>query len=177
VTPKTFGKHLADSPRLRKIDEHSRPDHSRLSEDDQCFFLYEYTSGRNYSFSATNSLISNLKKKPTALGYQYKLHAIRQSANALANAINPAWLNGGTLIPVPPSKARGHPEYDDRLTQICQRIRAAPPLDVRELVVQRVSLAAAHESFGHRPSVEELLAAYEPLPWNSEGSAVSSSFK
>jgi predicted amidophosphoribosyltransferase len=152
---------LANGLRLRKIDEQSRPDHFRLSADDECYFLYEYTSQRNYSFSSTNNLISNLKKKPGAPGYQYKLSAIAQSALGLRNAINPKWFDGATLIPVPPSKVRGHPDYDDRITQVCQRIRSMPPLDLRELVVQRTSLPAAHESSGQRPSVEDLLAAYE----------------
>jgi predicted amidophosphoribosyltransferase len=150
---------LADGPRLRKIDEQSRPDHSRLSADDECYFLYEYTSGKNYSFSATNSLISNLKKKPGASGYQYKLQAIGQSARALAAAIHPKWLDGATLVPVPASKARGDPGYDDRMSQVCRQIRSG--LDVRELVVQGTSLQAAHESPGQRPSVEDLLSIYE----------------
>jgi hypothetical protein len=148
-----------NGPRLRQIDEQSRGDHVRLVTDDVCYFLYEYTSGQGYSFSATNGLISNLKKKPGTAGYQYKLQAISQSARAFANAIdNPAWLDGATLVPVPPSKGRGDPSYDDRMTQVCRRIRA--DLDVRELVVQRVSMAAAHES-KQRPSVDDLLRAWE----------------
>jgi hypothetical protein len=152
---------LANGLRFRKIDEHSRPDHFRLSEDDDCFFVYEYTSGQNYSFSATNSLMSNLKKKPGAGGYSHKLIAIAQSARAFRDAINREWLDGATLVPVPPSKAKGDPAYDDRMTQVCRAIRGTPPLDVRELVMQQVSLAAAHESRGNRPSVEELLRVYE----------------
>lgn len=158
ASPKIFGKPLADGPLLRKIDEQSRPDHSRLSADDECYFLYEYTSGKNYSFSATNSLIINLKKKPGSGGHQYKFQAITRSARALAAAINAKWLDGATLIPVPPSKARGDSAYDDRMTQVCREIRAG--LDVRELVIQRTSLSAAHES-QHRPSVEDLLRVYE----------------
>jgi hypothetical protein len=150
---------LSDSPRLRKIDEQSRPDHFRLSVDDECYFLYEYTSGKNYSFSNTNSLITNLKKKPGASGSSYKFQAIGRSARALAAAINPKWLDVATLIPVPPSKARGHPAYDDRMSQVCREIKAG--LDVRELVVQRTSLPAAHESPGQRPSVDDLIRAYE----------------
>jgi predicted amidophosphoribosyltransferase len=121
----------------------------------------EYTSGQNYSFSATNSLISNLKKKPSTTlrgAYKYKLGAMQTCSRDLAGGINPAWLNGATLIPVPPSKARGHPDYDDRMTVVCRNI--APAVDVREIVVQRNSLAAAHESTA-RPSIAELLAAYD----------------
>ncbi|MGO9685587.1 MAG: hypothetical protein ACLPTZ_23950 [Beijerinckiaceae bacterium] len=122
-------------------------------------YLYEYTSGKNFSFSATNSLISNLKKKPSAWGYKYKLRDIADAAGAFAAAINPAWLEGGTLVPVPPSKAKGDPAYDDRMLQVCRQIRT-PALDVRELVVQRSSLAAAHES-PQRPTVEDLLREYQ----------------
>jgi predicted amidophosphoribosyltransferase len=149
---------LADGPRLRKIDEQSRRDHTRLSPDDDCLYLYEYTSGKNYSFSATNSLISNLKKKPGTAGYQYKLRAIRDVAQAFATAISAAWLEGATLVPVPPSKAKGDAGYDDRMLQVCRQIRT-PSLDLRELVVQRTSLPAAHES-AQRPTVEDLLREY-----------------
>jgi predicted amidophosphoribosyltransferase len=151
---------LGDGPRLRKIDDQSRPDHARLSAGDQCHFLYEYTSGKNYSFSATNSLIINLKKKPGAGGYQYKARVIARSAQAFAQAINSKWLDGATLVPVPPSKAKGDSGYDDRMTRVCRQIRTgAPALDVREIVMQRTSLPSAHE--GQRPSVEDLMRAYE----------------
>jgi predicted amidophosphoribosyltransferase len=146
-----------NGPRLRQIDEQSRADHVRLAPDDACYFLYEYTSGQGYSFSATNSLISNLKKKLGTTGYQYKLQAITHSARELANAINSEWLDGATLVPVPPSKARGDPAYDDRMTKVCQGIRAG--LDVRELVVQSESLPAAHES-KDRPTVVDLLRVW-----------------
>jgi hypothetical protein len=85
---------LPDGPLLRKIDEQSRPDHFHLSAGDDCYFLYEYTSRKSYSFSATNSLISNLKKKLGSGGYQYKLQAIRESARAFAAGIDPKWLDG-----------------------------------------------------------------------------------
>jgi hypothetical protein len=62
-----------------------------------------------------------------------------------------------TLVPVPPSKARGDPAYDDRMTKVCQGIRAG--LDVRELVVQSESLPAAHES-KDRPTVVDLLRVW-----------------
>jgi hypothetical protein len=70
---------LADGPRLREIDDQSRLDHSNLSADDKCLYLYEYTSGKDYSFSTTNSLISNLKKKRGARGYQYKARVSAKS--------------------------------------------------------------------------------------------------
>ena len=99
------------------------------------------------------------------------MRAIAQTARAFAAGIDPKWLDGATLIPVPPSKAKGDAAYDDRMTQVCRGIKS--DLDVRELVVQRTSLPAAHESPGQRPSVEDLLRLYEidsnlvdpPPPW------------
>ncbi len=60
---------------------------------------------------------------------------------------------------MPPSKARDHPDYDDRIAQICRAIQVSFPLDVRELVIQRGSMEAAHVS-NSRSSVEELLQLY-----------------
>jgi predicted amidophosphoribosyltransferase len=159
--PTIFGKLLVSTPRFLKIDDQNRGDHSHLTAADECYFLYEYTSRRNYSFSSTNQLISNLKKKPSqasANEYRYKLDAMQACTRDLKGAINAAWLNVATLVPVPPSKARGHPDYDDRMTVICRNI--ALGIDVREIVIQRNSLQAAHES-GTRPTISELLAEYQ----------------
>jgi predicted amidophosphoribosyltransferase len=151
---------LADGPRLLTIDDQSRSDHSNLTPGDDCYYLYEYMSHKNYSFSATNNLISNLKKKLGNPGYCYKVRAIGEAAQALGAAINSKWLDGATLVPVPPSKAKGDPAYDERMLQVCRLIRRTPPpLDMRELVLQRNSLAASHES-QQRPTVDELLREY-----------------
>lgn len=58
-------------------------------------FLREYTSGRNYAFSDTNNLISNLKKKPNVSQAQlnYKNGAIARSAAELRASLNPKWLD------------------------------------------------------------------------------------
>ncbi len=73
-------------------------------------------------------------------------------------------------MPIPPSKMRGDPDYDDRITQICCAIPASFELDIRELVVQTESTGADHES-GTRRTTNELLAIYRidefvatPLP-------------
>jgi predicted amidophosphoribosyltransferase len=62
-----------------------------------------------------------------------------------------------------------HPEYDDRMSQICRSISTAGKIDVRDLVYQTVSLKAAHENPNERPSVEEIKAAYAINETCSEG--------
>ena len=73
-------------------------------------------------------------------------------------------------MPIPPSKARDDPLYDDRLTRMLRAIRPAPPLDIRELIIQTQSTEAAHGR-DIRPRPEEIEALYrldealtEPMP-------------
>jgi hypothetical protein len=150
--------------RLQLIDDSNREDHNRLTLADQCYYLFEYTSRRGFGFSQTNQLISNLKKSPRRANlpdYHYKRRAIRECSSCLGTTLNDDWLRNATLIPIPPSKAVGHPEYDPRITEICNGIAKPYRVDVRELVRQNQSTAAAHESEDHRQSVEDLLAIYE----------------
>jgi predicted amidophosphoribosyltransferase len=161
--------------RFQIIDESNRQDHVFLRSEDECYFLREYTSGKTYAFSETNNLISNLKKKRGTGGYQYKALAIRSVANIFKQTLNPEWLKIGTLVPVPPSRAKDDPAYDDRMLQVCTLLKALCAnevnIDVRELVLQRNSIRAAHESEGNRPSIQELVDNYviddsqaEPAP-------------
>lgn len=157
----TFGKTLSETIKLTRIDSSNLSDHSNLTEEDECYFLLEYTSGKNYAYGKTNSLITNLKKKPSRSSpaeIRYKKLAINQCSSHFSKAINMRWLADATLVPIPPSKINGHPDYDNRITQICQEIASAEALDIRELVIQSKSLDASHE--GNRHSVETLLNNY-----------------
>ncbi|MEL7802367.1 hypothetical protein [Sulfitobacter pontiacus] len=146
-----------------KVDDLILGDHYALTAEDNCIFLREYKAGAGYE-GETNSLIMNLKKKPserqTKGGWHYKGRAIRQFSNELATSLNPKWLDEATLIPIPGSKAHDHPDYDDRIEQICRGIRDG--LDVRSIVKQSASMEASHTAGdGNRASVEELIANYQ----------------
>jgi len=153
---------LADPLRLLQIDASNIEDHRRLGANDRCYFLFEYTSGRTWAFSRTNSLISNLKKKPSTSSeneLHYKNQAIQQAAASLRQALDRDALGKVTIVPVPGSKAPDHPDFDPRMERVCRSI--APGIDVRPLVVQTASTAAAHEAGeGERITVEDLLAVY-----------------
>jgi hypothetical protein len=156
---------LADKPRFRRIDETNIADHHHLTPTDECYFLFEYTAHKRYDYSATNSLISNLKKKPGSSSIaelRYKAGAIQQCAAYIAAAVNRDRLPDWTIVPIPPSKDRSDPAYDDRLTRVCRLLDAPRALDIRELVFQSQSTVAAHEvEAGQRPSVDDLLAIYQ----------------
>lgn len=155
---------MVDEIRLSLIDESNRHEHSHLTADDTCYYLFEYTSHRGYSFSATNQLISNLKKKPSTVGqqgYHYKGRAIMACGQYFGAALNQDWLAEATLVPVPGSKVKGHPDFDDRIEQICRAMRQPPP-DVRAQVVQTESTIASHMAGGgDRVTVAGLLAIYK----------------
>lgn len=158
--------------RLRKIDDSTRHEHTLLNEDDACVYLREKTSGQNYSFSETNQLITNLKKPVNRpqIELSYKAAAIAQCASELRQAIKKEWFDITTLVPIPPSKTKNHPLYDDRMEKVCEQIY--PNLDVRNLVVQNVDMDASHtKQPGDRTPVGELMASYsidesiaEPAP-------------
>ena len=168
-TSKTLGMHLAK--RVLKIDALALPDHHYLDDEDICYYAGEYTAGEGHAYSETNQLIHNFKKTLDKRGtaqWQYKDRAIQQAADVFRAAIKPD--AEVTFVPVPPSKAKTDPMYDDRMVRLLQATCAGRHADIRELVIQKRSLNAAHLS-ATRPTPDELIANYrldenlvEPVP-------------
>ena len=76
---------------LTEVDPLTRPDHSYLTGDDECFFLREYTARKGFAHSDTNNLVINLKKPMDRKGrteWRYKGIAIRNAARAFRDAID-----------------------------------------------------------------------------------------
>jgi predicted amidophosphoribosyltransferase len=148
--------------RLTKIDDLTQADHAYLSSDDECYFLGEYTARRGYAFSETNQLILNFKKGMDRRGrpeWRYKAEAIRTAAAALEAALDDRARETLTFVPVPPSKAKADPLYDDRLVQMLRLMWRGKAVDIRQLVVQPASSDAAHNN-ENRPTPSELGARY-----------------
>ncbi len=149
--------------RLTKIDELTRGAHSHLEVGDECLFFGDYTARKDWSHSATNKLILNFKKPVVRRGkpeWRYKAQAVNAVAEAFSSNIGKAF-GSITLVPVPPSKLKTDPEYDDRMMDMLRALRAPAGLvpDVRELVVQTMPMPAAHES-ANRPPPEEWEKVY-----------------
>ncbi len=148
--------------RLTAIDSSVMSDHCYLTDDDTCYFFGEYTARRGYSHSYTNQLISNLKKGVDLRGtpqYQYKLRTIRKIAEFL-NIIGNS--EDFTFIPIPSSKRKDDPLYDDRLVRILEAYKSLnSSVDYRELVTQQETTRASHEcTDGNRLTVDELEEVY-----------------
>jgi hypothetical protein len=149
--------------RLTKIDELTRADHYYLESDDECLFFGEYSARRGFAYSATNQLILNFKKPVRYRGtasWRYKTRDINAAAHAFSQNLDKAF-SQITLVPVPPSKLKTDPEYDDRIMDMLRALKAPAGItpDVRELVRQTCQMAAAHES-NDRPPPDEWEKVY-----------------
>lgn len=135
--------------RLQKIDELSLPDHYNICKDDECYFILSYTSGKGFNYNHDNSLISNLKKGMDKKGkpeWVYKCRAIKECAQYLKEVdIQSAFPEEITLVPIPPSKAKSDPEYDNRLSQVLHEA-FGDEFDIRELIIQKESTQSSHTS-------------------------------
>lgn len=142
---------------VQKIDDLYLSGHYWLDSGDDCYFFLTYTAKKGYGFSRENQLIYNLKKSMNKKGtseWQYKEQAIDTAAGFFAEASIDKLFPGGIYVPVPPSKVKNCPEYDDRVVRILQKAcRGA--LDVRELVIQKQSTDSFHTS-GQKRSVEDI---------------------
>jgi hypothetical protein len=144
---------------LTEFNDETRPLHAFLTANDDCYYFVEFIKGAGYG-PPGNSFINNLKKKPSKRNtweWPYKVGAIRTASRTLLRELPADWLSDSTFVPVPPSKARGHAEYDDRMLQV---LLGLGDTDVRELVIQTESMDATHVS-DQRHTINELVANYE----------------
>jgi hypothetical protein len=138
--------------KLWQIDETTVGQHFLLEPSDLCFYIWEYTRRGGFTASPTNSLISNLKKKPSKIARnppegRHKDKAIAYAASALRALIKREWIETqGTLVPIPCSKIGGHVDHDDRLNRVLHLAFDGYGADIRALVEQTRSTEADHES-------------------------------
>ncbi len=73
--------------RLQVINETHLSQHHYLTNDDQCYFLGEFSPGLD-NWTNIKRLIHNLKKNPTDIGfYPYKEQSILQTISLFENLI------------------------------------------------------------------------------------------
>lgn len=128
-----------------KLDTLTITAHHYLDKDDLCVYFGEYAPRKGFAYSPTNKLIMNLKKPMDRKGkpeWVHKGKAIISAAQALCEAFDSYDLSDYTFVPVPPSKAKNDPEYDDRMSQIlnhfanCHQKKSGKPPHILEIVTQ-----------------------------------------
>lgn len=139
------------SARLRVVGDLERGDHYYLNDDDTCAYFGTYTSRVGFAHSYTNQLISNLKKNPSVRNtaqWQYKQRAISQVGAAIARNLNADSWQKTIFVPIPPSKRRDSPDYDDRMLRVAQEM--GNNADIRELLYTAVEREARHTNTDRR---------------------------
>lgn len=151
---------------LTQIDDLTRADHWYLEATDSCHFFGEYTAQKGYSHSPCNQLIVNFKHDPqkrvtSPYAFRYKVQAIADVSLALASVFRPEHISSLTFVPVPPSKAKSDPAYDDRCVQALRQMESyvGTPIDVRELVIQTASTDTSHGG-DNRLGPDDLIPIY-----------------
>lgn len=132
--------------RLVKIDDALRREHSYLAADDECYCLGEYFPREGYKAGPVNSMISNFKKPVTKRAlpeYRHKENDITRAGHLVRSVLSKEAPATYTFVPIPPSKAKNDPLYDDRLVRVLNT--GQPVLDVRELFAMKSSTRAHHE--------------------------------
>jgi len=118
-----------------KIDAVELSHRPWLCPDDECYYYMRYPHladmGELPSWSSpVRSRVYDLKKTPTQLQSDprlavHKRQAIDQFSHDLSVflRVSASQLSDASfaLVPVPPSKSRSDPDYDDRLIQVCSR--------------------------------------------------------
>lgn len=134
--------------KLQRIDDSLIKEHSYLEGDDECLFYGDYTPREGYGFSEMNNLIINFKKpmtkKKNPMEWRHKEKATKEIAEIIVSLESWEELKKSTWVPIPPSKKKDDPLYDDRLIQVLDRIqKREASFDFRELVLALKSRNAA----------------------------------
>jgi len=154
--------------KLSVIDDLVLGDHYYLSNQDKCYYFYEYTAREQSSYSTGNQFIKNFKKcvsrKSNEREYKYKTGAITEGAQIVASQEKEWPLESILFIPVPPSKSKSDPLYDDRLVKVLSIASSilGGKLNYKEAVTQAISTQSFHSiDDSSRPSPTEQSSRYE----------------
>ena len=113
------------------------------------------------------SMIMNFKKPLNQKGqghFKYKGIEIDRIAKHFKTAIPELSSPDTILVPIPPSKSRSHPDYDDRGVRLLQRFcEGRPHEDIRDMISSRQTVVASHDR-QDRPRPEEILENLELDP-------------
>lgn len=150
--------------RLQRIDELLLAKHSCLDSEDKCYFFGEYAGRMGFQHSPMNQLIFNFKKPVGHRGqpdWKYKEQAINEIVQMLTGLSGWDKIKTFVWVPMPPSKSKQHPAYDDRLLCVLKKMAMIhPQLDIREVLYCVANRDAAHETVC-RPSSEELYNLFQ----------------
>lgn len=135
--------------RLQKIDELHLRSHKYLTSEDECYYFMDYTAPASEHKTEENRIILNFKKKMDRKGrwdWDYKRIAIQDVSKLFIQNVPPIISRDAIMVPVPPSRAKEDPLYDDRLVQLVKNYCKEHPLtEYREIVSLKSNIKPTHE--------------------------------
>jgi hypothetical protein len=135
--------------KLIQIDRLTRGDHSYLTPIDRCHHIMVYHPRKGYAYGEENDILQNFKKPMDRKGnpeWWYKGWAINKIAEILRNIVTAESLDGWTVVPIPPSKVKTDPLYDDRVQQVLAKFSRGYGSDIRELLYLTENYQSSHET-------------------------------
>lgn len=147
-------------PALRRLDGALRREHAFVEAGDEIHFFHDYLPGKGREGGPGNALILDLKTEADAARtVRWRSRRKRLATEACAELLRAAWpadwRRHTVVVPTPPSKPRGDPNYDARLP----RILNMAGLLFADCVVQVRPLDTSHTS-AVRPDLRSLAQAY-----------------
>ena len=152
--------------RLQRIDELFLPAHQYLNTEDECYFLMSYTR-LDFGHTSENDLILNFKKGMDRKGkaeWKWKGWAIGRIADMFIQNFPQNDDNGIVLVPVPPSKVKSDPMYDDRMVQVLNIFcNNHPYAEVREILSINANMTPSHAIRASPNEIQPLLILNKAL--------------
>lgn len=122
--------------------------HLDLDDGDECFYLRDYYRSLGFQGGDVNDRVINFKKSVRHKGepqYYYKTSAINQISKELLNALSEhLQVENPIFCPIPPSKSKSDPLYDDRLIQVLENVQRFLPIQIHEFIETLHSHEAQH---------------------------------
>jgi hypothetical protein len=143
--------------RWKIVDQYDSLAHCEERTNLCLFYGRTYTIGCGYDYSETNDLIFNLKISPDQTNrLKYKKRSINKFIEEVKiffnDSLNP--IDGPLptfyLIPIPPSKCKTNPLYDDRMEQVALGVADLEIVEYFPILETKNDSQASHLSQDHR---------------------------
>lgn len=137
------------TPMLTWLGADACADHLLLQSTDRCAFLAEYRVGQGRVPGSREWLLWQFKCCPSVASSDprkgwLKQRALETWALWLREAVRREEAERWTWVPIPPSRRRADPDFDDRLSRTLERAFAGYAVDQRALLEQRISTQRDH---------------------------------
>ena len=153
---------LGPGSRWKRIDRSTWLKHCPDHEQRWLVYGRTYIPRANPPYSPTNQLIWDLKNFPASTSARKrKQDAINCFASEVSGLLSSYPNLAFFLVPMPPSKASGHPQYDNRIATVARKVaQSCKNVSYAPLLYQTVSVPSSHQNPACRRSPEQIYQSF-----------------